>query len=383
MALTTRLLADPPDVFVSHSDLTFEKKSVEVLFADLYGFMDGPRGIGYDDYFSNIFSAAEIRGGLYLLPIHISIECGFLNTRLMDGIGVDVSEVRELSFDGEIDLYQRVAEAFPDEEILSNPRFSIFQAFTRNRLYDVDNKLVYIDTPEMNERLVRALDMPVDDEVVHFTPERISERIIVTFGSSDDMLEDSNVMVIPMGSNLNRLSAFFLQEHPGIQFSPPVTMVYGGSEGFGFHAYTSLSIMRDAANSGLAWEFVRFIMEFEDSLFLVSDYYSAISHLPINRARFENQVFELIDEIYTTNMFYSNMEQYITMPPEEHKEQSITQIMDYLRNYLEQLNYEIRYNQAVMNSLIYPDIWLLHSGQQDVSRTLANIQSRIELYIYE
>jgi len=38
MALTTRLLADPPDVFVAHSDLTFEKKSVEVLFADLYGF---------------------------------------------------------------------------------------------------------------------------------------------------------------------------------------------------------------------------------------------------------------------------------------------------------------------------------------------------------
>jgi len=48
-----------------------------------------------------------------------------------------------------------------------------------------------------------------------------------------------------------------------------------------------------------------------------------------------------------------------------------------------QLSVPTNRNHAVVSSLVYPDMWLLHTGQQDIAQTLANIHSRLLFYILE
>ena len=80
---------------------------------------------------------------------------------------------------------------------------------------------------------------------------------------------------------------------------------------------------------------------------------------------------------------FTGFEKHLTVPPEQYREEQIALSVDFLRGYMESLAYEKRWNDAIFNSLVYPDIWLLHTGQQDVAKTLANIQNRLELYVNE
>jgi hypothetical protein len=153
--------------------------------------------------------------------------------------------------------------------------------------------------------------------------------------------------------------------------------------------------MQNAKSRNLAWEFLRFVMEKEDFIpecrsFDIVRRYSPMagSYLSINRTRFRNHAYFSFDWNGITNItFYLG-----TMPPygrdfaqliADQREQRIENSIQHLYNAMNTINYEVRTDKAAFNSLVYPDIWLLHSGQQDVARTLANIQSRLELYVAE
>jgi len=57
-ALTTRLLADPPDIIeFSPMFMAFEKMALDSLFADLNDFFDGDRGLDRSLFFENILLA--------------------------------------------------------------------------------------------------------------------------------------------------------------------------------------------------------------------------------------------------------------------------------------------------------------------------------------
>ena len=47
------------------------------------------------------------------------------------------------------------------------------------------------------------------------------------------------------------------------------------------------------------------------------------------------------------------------------------------------LTLENRVNAVVLHSLVYPDLYMFVSGQQDSDRTLENIHNRLEIYIAE
>jgi len=71
------------------------------------------------------------------------------------------------------------------------------------------------------------------------------------------------------------------------------------------------------------------------------------------------------------------------MAQQEFLQPTINEVMDYLREIMESLSYEMRVNSIVLYDLVYPDIWLLYSGQQDVAQALASIQNKLELYVNE
>ena len=157
-ALTTRLLTDPPDLLCFWPGSTVsEKTSLSALFVDLNPFLDGPRGIDRNNYFNNIFKATEAQGGLFNLPLYVQFDFGFLNRRIFEGLGLDPSQVNNLTIDEEINLTLLARETFPYETIHANPRFSILQAIQREPMYNLDTNRVYINTPQMYHRMTNAM----------------------------------------------------------------------------------------------------------------------------------------------------------------------------------------------------------------------------------
>ena len=392
-ALTTRLLADPADIlFYFPDNVPFEKTKPDTLFVDLYSLFDGPRGIDQSDYFDNLFRAAEYRGGLYHLPFYVSMELVFLNKKLFEGIDVDVSRIETLNIDEEVEYYLRIAEAFPGEAVYANSRSSLLYVLMRESMYDMEAGDVYVDTPAVRSRFERAIGIPMpegENALVSFTPEG---AVIYAMGMDVVMLA-GEVALLPSDlmfwdsrdGNLSTAGFMMLSDHPNLQFSQPVALTSVDGRQTRFKTEIAYAVSRQAKNMDLAWEFIRFMMEFEESQYNHGSGggYVHFSSLPINRNRFENQVGAVIEGMYTDLMSYTNWGLFIDDSGDSYKAQIIASIMDYYRTHMELLNTEIVCNMPVLESLVYPDLWLLYSGQQGIARALANIQNQLELYIAE
>jgi len=385
LELVTSLLADPPDLLQYNSTaINFEKLYADSLFVNLYELFNGLRGIDIENYFSNIFHASELNGKLYGVPLFIDLMLAYPNIRLFEGAGIDISAISSVSIDDEIELYLQVAPYFPEETIYPSPRFSIWSVLTRNAIYDIDSGEVNANTPQMAEMLRKAMEIPVNDIYVKFSPEHIMNFVtsggmqyIAPIMQSDVMFHDH------LDGGMVNFSVLFLQEHQDIQLARPVPFTFGDADSIGFTSLHTLSIMKDSPNIDLAWEFMRFIMEYEESLHDNEDYLHSDYSFPINRKRFNNQVYDALEDLFIFTMLYADNKDYTTVPLEDLQKQQIEDAVEYIYSIMESLNYEYRQNRAVLYSLVYPDVWLLYSGQQTIEQSLANIQNRLELYVNE
>ena len=149
--------------------------------------------------------------------------------------------------------------------------------------------------------------------------------------------------------------------------------------------------MRDSQKKELAWEFIRFCMEFPKSLFepfymtKYGDYEQAWS-FPVNRNMFDDHLRKILNTSYETVSQYGQLQVASGSSAEiNYKEQ--VEMVEYslicYRELVEMLNTEGRSGQAVTLSLIYPDIYLFATDRQNAERTLQSIQNRLELYIAE
>jgi len=410
-ALITELLADPPDIFTfMPAYMPLEKISYEGVFADLYTYYNGPRGIDQSRYFANIFRACERDGSLYYTPLSIRHEFAVLNKRFLEAIDYDPSQLTGFTLDDEIDLYHKVAEALPDKLFYPSRSFCIAAPFIRERIYDVSTGEVFINTPEMRIRLEKALQIPVDKDWVTFTPDglvwmeeyRKARRLADYYLSPEEYAAKGDqggvyLSVISSEGGMQNFVTMLLQEHPAMQYTNPIP-IKTGTDYSRFFMDEGFAIMENSHNKALAWEFLRFMMEYEESLYYDKEQYmeamrnkeiyyfyseDAFANAPVNRVRFENQVKQLVLELYDIALERSDVENYITLPLEEHKDVMTRTVMDTIRDMTESLNYEVRSSYIILYSLIYPELWLLHSGQQDVPTTLKNLQQRLELYVVE
>jgi len=400
-ALSLRLMNNPPDIFHTTGSLIwgtefFEKVNLDALFVDLYDFFYGPRGINLEDYFANIFEVAESPEGLFRMPFYVEMEISFLNRRLFDAIGVDWSAITSLNIDEEIEYFLRIIDAFPDNSNLwAYRRFSPWDVLLRANLYDLDAGVVTADTPVMRLRMEQAmLAYRQNRQFMNFMPfapmpsaywmsaARLAPHVLMgqspymRWTSLDSGMTTSTVIMM-------------LAEHPHLQFSQPI-LTLRGDDNIGFSTRQSFSIARNSQNTDLAWEFLRFMLEFEESLFVsiqesidpFSEYTNfGWDNLPINRARFENQLRAIFEDLYDTIIEFTDLELHIDA--DGHRAQTLSYVMEFYRGLMEQADYEIYFNRPVFYSLVYPDFWLLYTNQQDIATTLANIQNRLELYVAE
>jgi hypothetical protein len=173
-----------------------------------------------------------------------------------------------------------------------------------------------------------------------------------------------------------------------MRFSQPVHRVTSGGDIL-FSDSMAMSIMRNSSNHDLAWEFLRFCMEItgetpdeeDENIFVPAAMdFNRLGGIPVNRARFDIWAYEMI-------MFWGyempNMAGerwiFLDVPVEE----AVSEAVVFYREMMEMFTRERRSNYAVFNSLIYPDLYMFVHGRQDVDTTLANIQSRLELFVHE
>jgi len=124
-------------------------------------------------------------------------------------------------------------------------------------------------------------------------------------------------------------------------------------------------------------------MEFQDNLsesvFLSARRYRHNTFFPVNRHMFDNQV----REVLTRNYGVMEITHMVEPADSTESQRQVEYALYRFRELVEMLNTEIRYCQATLNSLVYPDIYLLVTGRQDVQRALENIQNRLEIYVAE
>ena len=399
-ALTTRLLSNPPDMLVfAPQELVFEKMHVEAVFHDLYAFFYGQRGIDTADYFTNIFNALETRGGLFHVPLYVSPHLTLLNRELFDAIGVDWSAITTMTVEESMEFFLSIRTAMPDTARLRlNETFSMWQMMENMQLYDVAQSMVFVDTPHMHGLVEQAMEIYFPNTPrMRFMPSH--KQVTVVGGSvpmfAQRLLTGQSVMQLTESDEMALLAmAYFLQSHPDMQFSQPVVMARGEAGALlEFTSYfLSFSLLRNAPNSDLAWEFLRFMLEYDISpnteeipasvaTNYIIDGFS--NFVPINRQRFQNQFGGLLAHIAEVTHAFTDLGDHVTMPIDDYMRQQVSSALAFYEGIMEMLNYEVRTNAIVLTSLVYPDIWLLYSGQQSIAQTLANIQNRLELYVSE
>ena len=385
MALNTRLMTTPADIFIPPGGANFEKMAMDGLFVDLNSFIRGPRGIDLDNYFTNVLEAARQQGGLFIVPLHVSPFDAMLalNIEMFESIGIDAREIEAVTIDQLLAYYLLIREANPAANIVLSDRFSLMYLLTESAVYDVDTLTVNVNTPEMTARFRQAMDMRMGMDVF-FNPNNW-ESVVHMFGLGHSVrfLNLSHAVYTASFHAFNDLALFFAAGHPHMQFTPVRRTSSDGYVRFetSFLPY-NFAIMQGSANQDLAWEFIRFMLEFDEIRPRAPGTLAVSTAFPVNRARFNVQVHNYISINYRDIAEVMNLDAIIDVG-ETHREDSIAAAFEFFYDMMNSFNRQVRHSDAVFNSLVYPDIWLLHTGRQTVEQALASIQNRLELYVHE
>ena len=287
----------------------------------------------------------------------------------------------------------------PDNELYFEHVFCPMDMFAFTNLVDFSARTVQVNTPEAIALLEEMGQIPVSHRV-EYTQEGYSK----IFDGWMPGVSFHFVTSMPRSAELstylfNGLFAsrpfptlffnyvFLLQGQDDMIWGPPVARAFEDGS-VDFKTLIGLSIMRNSANQDVAWDFLRFMMEFEGSVHR-SMWTQRDGHLednrdsigfPLNRARFDNQLF---DVILDWNQLSITRTDSIHMTIEEAEDEGVPRSVEGFRDLVELVNRENRTDQAAVNDLIYPDIYQFWLGRQDAAATLANIQNRLTLYMSE
>jgi hypothetical protein len=240
----------------------------------------------------------------------------------------------------------------------------------------------------MAELLTLVKEIPMGRNV-EITPEYVTWEY-GWLGTPYDAIDDrtffspSVAYMYTYSAGLYNIYTFFAQEIPGMRFMHPMHRITNTGE-IRYTTYSGAAIMRSSPNRELAWEFVRFCMEFPYSFIGPVAGYNGDCFLPVNRHMFDDHVRLALNMSY--DVITINTKQLEVTGDEEKdaadRERRIEHAVFRYTELMEMINSEKRVSRPTINSLVFPDIYLFITDRQDVHRTLENIQNRLELYVAE
>ncbi len=230
------------------------------LLYDFNEFIENDPEFIKDDYYMNVIKAQEINGGLYRFPIEFEFSSVRLREDILNALDIDIESIKTVDYKFLFDVYDRATQSgeFPNLKYIQAEDFECKAILYKEEMtaaYDAQNMEVSFNSPEFIEYLTATnsytgISNPFSSSMVYGDMEIMDS-------------EDYFAQILSMsGTSYN----FFTQEVENITMPIPIANSKGEIYA---QIMSSMSIPKNAENSELAWEFIKYhIGETEEAVFL-------------------------------------------------------------------------------------------------------------------
>jgi len=349
-------------------------------FANIRDFMDNDAGFNPDDFYSNVFDATTENGYMWSFPLSFRYDLLSIHTELAALAGIDFSSPKPITYKEALDIYDKVKATDMSSENLYLWAFSCIEepfVYNWDTIVDMQTNTVTMDTPEFRSILERMLAIPVYEKCVSYSPGGLMQ-------TSTDDYSANNRAVFYNGSiadteGISRLLPHIYDNRN--RFSENLVPIKYDDGSMFFMPSRCYGITKQCPEKELAWEFLKFIAtgmtEYTDDVVEpMFPHFLYESSWPVNKVDFRNTLRLQFDEaIAYSNGRYNFMN--------DDYQAVLESMYERLDEWNRQCNRAVSYDYTLEAELMWPDLYQLISGKQSVDMTLANLQSRLEIYLSE
>ena len=215
-------------VFLNHHPPNFRPFADRGFLLDIYDLIDQDPNLTRDDFFTNVFSALEYRGGLYTFPFTFGFDFLGINANLPDSI---VSEFTQKSSISRLDSlhilntlrteYPEVYGSFP--HVSNRLDFFFPSAFIFSMVgefIDFDNSVSHLNSAEFVNALNIVRDTPLEEQ---WGPSLLNLATVIPTRPAEitQAAEENIFLVVASGGNfLPLIPLYGLAEREFLNFIP-------------------------------------------------------------------------------------------------------------------------------------------------------------------
>ncbi len=275
-----------PDLIIGNFDFASEIAKSGLL-ADLYSFMESDETFNKEDYFTNVFEAAENYGGLYKMPTTFLPNAYYrFNVEILESVGVDPEAIEIADYEFVYDVYNKAVANGEFKALKYIDKYGAWgkQLGMRSEYiasFDLENNTANFDTPTFRDCL----------ETVYNYNASPTPRGNITRGMIINILGDETYFAeILTGEDFFSVSSVI--EHENATRAYPM-LSSSGELTISGRPY--MSIPSTTKNAALSWEFIKYciaesekVERYVDSGLWNGDrFFDAI---PINKANAEKYI---------------------------------------------------------------------------------------------
>ena len=177
-------------VFLNQSPLNFRSLADRGFLLDIYGLIDQDPNLTRDDFFTNVFSALEYRGGLYTFPFTFGFDFLGINANLPDSIVSEFTQKSHISWLDSLRILNALQNEYPEvyssfPSVSNRMEFSFPNSFiisAAGEFIDFNNSVSHLNSAEFIDVLNIVRDTALNDQwefshmsVATLSPERATE----------------------------------------------------------------------------------------------------------------------------------------------------------------------------------------------------------------
>jgi hypothetical protein len=258
--LQTELMAGRgPDMFIWNSQ-PMRAFAHSGFLANIYDLMDECLHTSRDDFFTQMLSAVEISGGLYMLPLSFGFHYVSINARLPQSIIDRFAALSYISISQLFELYQEVKNYSDEFGHLSITRsWNVLELRTAlfSGFVDYDSRTSRL----MDERFISLLE----NWAIHDQWDNISFSAGYPFNSNSTLRNHSNAYMFTIDRSALHTAAAFLPRNAAyfvhhIPLANEQGQLFTGKLTGGVPATWATICITTAGNSALAWEFTLYLL---------------------------------------------------------------------------------------------------------------------------
>lgn len=345
---------------------------------DLYPYMNADPDFREEDYFMNVISSMESDGHLYAIPYSFSPYGIFAMRKDLDPEAAEWFETAEtVTYADLIRLYQEIGRG-QGVQFYDGFGPDDMWIFYLDSVIDLDARTCTLQSEELR-RILKTVQAFPHPEVTYIPGQgtQIMSPGGSSLASSDQQNPDSPYLFSQYTSIMNCPEILFPYEGK-LYTQPRVLTSAGGARLYGVG--TPLMMAESCREKELAWDFIKFCMadrtEPYEGFDTVIGYSSTVGYSPtVNRNTFAAMCRRNVEEKYEYSV-------ELGLPPIGDKEQVIADAVDYLMALPDSLDLDVTPYLSAWEAA-QDDLFLYYLGSQSLNTTLANVQSKIELFLNE